>query len=85
MKTQCRGYMLDENQGSFINERGESIEFHNARFYDLEARKVFKASVPKESNALPEEQMHCVLSFEVNAGEKFCRISYAGFTPLPSK
>lgn len=85
MKTQCKGYLLDENQGAFDNERGEHIDFHNARFYDLDSRRIFKAAVKEESDALPEEQIHCVLQFEVTAGERFCRIAYSGYTPLPSK
>lgn len=85
MKAMCKGYLLDENSGNFVNDRGESIDYHNARFYNLDERRIFKASVPKDCDALPEEQIHCVLSFEVAAGEKFCRISYSGFQPLPVK
>lgn len=79
MYTQCKGYLLDEQKGEFVNDRGEKISYHKARFYDLDSRRIFKASVPDDADALPEEQVHCLLCFEVVAGEKFSKLSYSGF------
>jgi len=82
MLTQCKGYLLDEQKGDFVNDRGVKISFHKARFYDLDSRKIFKVSVPTDADALPEEQVHCELSFEVIAGEKFTKLAYRGYNFL---
>ncbi len=76
MYTQATCYLLDESQGDFTAENGRKVEYHNARFYDLDARKIFKARVPKDSDALPEEQIHVLGVFEVNACEKFCGLNF---------
>ena len=44
--------------------------------------KIFKVSVPTDADALPEEQVHCELSFEVIAGEKFTKLAYRGYNFL---
>ena len=38
-----------------------------------------KVSVPKESNALPEEQVNCCVILRVNAGEKFCKLVFDSY------
>lgn len=82
MITQCKGYLLDERKDEFVNDRGVKVSYHNARFYDLDSRKIFKASVPTDADALPEEQVHCELSFEVIAGEKFTKLAYRSYNSL---
>ncbi|MEE0705825.1 MAG: hypothetical protein UCH28_05505 [Adlercreutzia sp.] len=79
MLTTCKGYLLDESKGEFVAEDGRKISYHSARFYDLDSRKIVKAKVSDDSNALPEEQVHCSLTFLVNAGEKFCNLVYSGY------
>lgn len=82
MLTAVSGFLLDESKGEFTNERGEKIQYHNARFYNMDEKKVFKAAISKESNVLPEEQVHCLLRFDVMAGEKFCRLVYNSYELL---
>lgn len=76
MKAYCNGFLLDENQGEFVADDGRKVEYHNARFYNIDESKIVKATVAKDSDALPEPQVHVVLEFDVNAGEKFCRLVY---------
>lgn len=82
MYTQTTCYLLDESKGDFTAEDGRKVQYHNARFYDLDARKIFKVKVPKDSNALPEEQIHVIGFFEVNAGEKFCGLAFDHYEAL---
>ncbi len=79
MNAVCNGYLLDESKGDFIAEDGRKVSYHKARFYNLDEAKIFKASVTDSSDALPEPQVHCLLSFDVVAGEKFCKLNYDGF------
>lgn len=86
MITHTHGFLLDENKGSFVNESGQTIDYHKARFYDTDEKNVFKCSVDDSRGmVLPESQVPCKLRFEVSAGEKFCKLTYAGFEPLSSK
>lgn len=75
MFTQCNGFVLDENSGVFDAEDGRKVEFHNARIYDTDAGKLFKVNVPK-GKFLPEPQERHVFIFNVNAGEKYCRLEF---------
>ena len=79
MITQLNGFLLDEQKGDFTDETGRKVEYHNARFYDTEAKKLVKVSIPKESNALPEEQVNCCVTLRVKAGEKFCKLVYDSY------
>lgn len=80
MITQCNGYFLDENSGEFVAEGGRKVRFHNARFYDAESKTLIKATLDDDNpRQLPEPMSLCKLGFEVRAGERFCRLVYAGF------
>lgn len=75
MITSMNGFLLDENSGSFV-DNGRKIEFHNARFYDVQSQKLVKVTIPDGYNALPEPQVNCVIFMTVNAGEKYCKLVY---------
>lgn len=79
MITKCKGYLLKDSCGEFVAEDGRKIEYHNALFWNLDEATMFKASVPKDADALPEGQVHCWLAFEVKAGEKFTKLLYSGY------
>lgn len=78
MRTSCTGFLLDENSGTFTVDDGRKVDFHNARFYDSENSRLFKANIPEKSK-LPEPQAVCLLHFDVNAGERFCKLVFAGY------
>lgn len=79
MITQLNGFLLDENSGSFKNDSGEEIAYHNARFYDVDSKKLVKVTIPEPHNALPEPQVNCAVILQVNAGEKFCKLVYDSY------
>lgn len=78
MITTLNGFLLDENSGSF-EDNGRKITFHNARFYDIDERKLVKVSIPENHNALPEPQVNCQVILRVNAGEKFCKLVFDSY------
>lgn len=83
MKSHTVGYLLDENQGQFVAEDGRKIDYHNARFYDLESKAIFKANIDDSLGlALPEAMQKVVLYIEVKAGEKFTKLVFDGFDAL---
>lgn len=82
MLTQTRCYLLDESEGVMTVENGRQIKYHNARFYDLDARKIFKAKVSDDSDSLPEEQVHVLGVFYVDAREKFCSLFFDHYEAL---
>lgn len=79
MITETKCFLLDEQKGEFVADDGRKISYHKARFYDLDSNSIFKASVPDDADALPEPQVHVVASFNVKAGEKFCKLDFSGY------
>lgn len=79
MQAVCNGFLLDESKGDFVAEDGRKVSYHKARFYNVDDAKIFKATISDGSDALPEPQVHCQLAFDVNAGEKFCKLTYLGY------
>lgn len=82
MLTHTRCYLLDESQGVMTVENGRQIKYHHARFYDLDERKIFKAKISEDSDSLPEEQIHVLGVFDVNAREKFCNLIFDHYESL---
>ncbi len=78
--TDC--YLLDQNEGDFVGREGNRIKYRNARFYDLVNRRIFKVRISDQSGPLPEEQVHVTARFSVNAGEKFCSLTFDSFEAL---
>lgn len=77
MQTLCNGFLLDEQSGDFVSDDGRKIAYHNARFYDIERKNLFKARIP-DGVSLPQPNQNCSLVFDVLAGERFCRLQYCG-------
>lgn len=80
MITRCKCYLLDEQEGEFVAEDGRKVEYHNARFYDLDGARIFKARVG-DGTQCPPPMCTGLATFEVIAGERFCRIEYRSFDP----
>ncbi len=73
------GFLLDESMGEFLANDGRIVQYHNARFYDNDERKLVKVSIPENHNALPEQQVNCVVILRVKAGEKFCKLEFDSY------
>ena len=74
-----QGAFLDEKQGTFVNDDGETIEYHTARFMLIsEDSKIVKTRVP-DGVKLPAPLERVKLFFDVDAGERYCRLSYSSF------
>lgn len=80
MKAVCNGFLLDESQGEFKNEQGETIAYHSARIYNTDESRVMKVKIGENSNALPEPQVNCEFEFDVQVAEKFTRVLYVGYS-----
>ena len=74
--------LLEDNQGSFINESGEKVFYHNAKFYDLDGKQIFKANSP-DGQPLPPVAEPGRFDFSLILGEKFTKLEYVG--PSASK
>ena len=79
MITTMNGFLLDENSGEFVAEDGRKVSYHNARFYDIDAKKLVKVNIPEPHNALPEPQVTCAVVLRVEAGEKFCKLVFDSY------
>lgn len=85
MQTQVMGFLLDESQGEFKDEKdGRMVKYHNARIYDTVESKLIKVSVPDDADPLPDSQVPCIFVITVDAGEKWCRLKYDHFKPAPA-
>ena len=77
MFAKCRGMLLEEKSGTYVNDDGRAIDYHNARFVDQESNKIFKASLPDGvSQFLPEPYVPCDLVFEVFASERYVKLNF---------
>lgn len=75
-----QGVLLDENKGSFVSEDGKTLEYHNARFLlSSEGNKIVKARLSDDAK-LPAPLETVRLIFDVDAGERYCRLNYVSFT-----
>lgn len=74
--------LLKDNDGSFVNEQGEVIDYHNAMFFDLDGKQLFKANIP-DGAVLPAVAEPGRFDFSLVLGEKFTKLEYVG--PSASK
>ena len=74
--------LLEDNEGSFINEHGEKVHYHNAKFYDLDEYQTFKANIP-DGQPVPPVAQPGRFDFSLVLGEKFTKLEYVG--PSASK
>lgn len=73
-----KGFLLDEQQGDFVADDGRKVEYHNARFYDVDSQKIFKAAIA-DGAVLPAPQEVVTLVLEVRAGERYCKLQYESY------
>ena len=86
MIVNVQGFLLDESEGEFVDKQdGRKVKYHHARIFDTADKNLFKVGVPDDSDPLPETNVPGIFTVEVIAGEKFCRLRYKSFKPVPSK
>lgn len=71
--------LLEDNQGSFVNEQGEKVFYHNAKFYDLEEYQTFKANIP-DGVALPPIAQPLTMQFGLKCGDKYVKLELLGYS-----
>lgn len=70
--------LLEDNEGSFINEQGEKVHYHNAKFYDLDEYQTFKANIP-DGQPLPPVAQPLPMEFGLKCGDKYIKLELVGF------
>ena len=75
------GQLLDVNRGSFQDE-GRTVDYFNVRVYDADEQKIIKANNPN-GVALPAPMVPSIFVFDVNAGEKYCKLVLADVRDVP--
>lgn len=74
------GQLLDENKGSF-SDGDRTVEYFNFRVYDSDTKSIFKAHNPNDVK-LPEPMQPVRFVFDVNAGEKYCKLELSAVEPV---